>query len=130
MESTKRKTRDTMNQVSTTAAKIHAMTALEFRIKAWDILTNNRQAGGGTRKGLRAARKRFRNLGGRFYLAQWSASREGPAYRHWGIIWPDDEFAPRQSDWIHYGVTPDHCAHELGNGDARKGWRIFHDPMT
>jgi len=87
---------------------------------AWSIVTNNRQSGGGSVKGRRLAQRRLRGMGVRYYLGR--GGDWGNGYNVWGILPRWEEFVAREGEMVVTGVSIGHCAHKLGEGDARNGW--------
>jgi len=79
----------------------------------WDLLTNRGYA---SREARRIIQRRLRAAGYRFFF---TLHEDGPA--QWGLLAPN---APRIREMV-VGVTLDHCAHQLGMGNASLGWKDF-----
>ena len=105
-------------QLSAGVDLVRQMTDETLIARAWAILTNIRLCGGGTRKGRQLAQRRVRRLGWRFFLLP----RVGEDASEWGMIAPG-ESGP---DGAVVGVSLGHCAHQLGGGNATRGWTIYH----
>lgn len=117
-----------------TKPEIETADLAELKLIAWRLMTNVRQCGGATVAGRKVAQRRLRADGVRYYLAT-GTYEDGDTvqtWRTWGVVgdgsWPSISTGPHHGqDTIELvtGLSINHCAHKLGNGDARKGWAIF-----
>jgi len=82
----------------------------------WDLLTNRGYA---SKSAQRIIQRRLRAEGYRFFFA---LPDEGTA--RWGILSPSSSHT-RDDEEIIVGVSLDHCAHQLGMGNASLGWKDF-----
>ena len=113
-----------MRQNSVSVEEVASLTDAELRRDAWSITTNNRQAGGGSVKGLRLAQRRLRAAGVRYYLARGRFADENETpWGSWGIVGDHDWSVTKvTAEELVTGVSLDHCAHKLGDGCAKRGW--------
>lgn len=86
---------------------------------AWEFLTSRGYA---SKAAKRIIQRRVRQAGYRFYFF---LPDEGPA--QWGMFAPHEVMPPSftKEGIIYTGVTLDHCAHQMGEGNANHGWRKF-----
>lgn len=114
-----------------TASDIRAMRDSEFASRAWEILTNIPDCGGASKSAMPLARRRFRQLGGKMFLALCSEETDDTAtgetiirrWTQWGILWPGQ--TPPEGDLVEVGQSLQHCAAKLGSGDAKIGWSLY-----
>ena len=104
-------TRTPMNATTATTATLEHLADY-----GWDLLTNRGYA---SRAAQRIIQRRLRQAGYRFFF---TLHEDGPA--QWGLLAPD---APRirENQEMIVGVTLDHCAHQMGMGNAKNGWKDF-----
>jgi hypothetical protein len=105
-----------------TEQTINAMSNEQFLDAAWEITTNK---GAASVKGLKAAHKRLKALGYKFFLAFYE-DENNRRWTHWGIVSCDAHIS-YWADLIHriYGNSLNHCAHKLGNNNATVGWHRY-----
>jgi len=101
-------TRTPMNATTANCATLDHLASY-----GWELLTNRGYA---SRAARRIVQRRLRLAGYRFFFA---LHEDGPA--QWGILSPG---APHTRECL-VGVTLDHCAHLMGMGNAREGWKDF-----
>jgi hypothetical protein len=112
---------------------IRSMDDKEFISRAWEILTNIPECGGASKSAMPLARRRFRLLGGKMFLALCSEETDDTAtgeavtrkWGQWGIIWAGENPPVSDSDYIVTGTSLAHCAAKLAGGDAGMGWSIY-----
>ena len=96
-------------------ATLATTAAIETLAKhGWELLTSRGYA---SRAARRIIQRRLRAAGYRFFFI---LPDEGTA--RWGMLAPD---APIPQDPHVIGVTLDHCAHQVGAGNASLGWKDF-----
>ena len=118
----------------TTIQDIKAMNDQEFISRAWEILTNVPDCGGASKSAMPLARRRFRQLGGKMFLALCEEETDDTAtgeaivrrWTQWGIVWRGEDLPlPTFGCVARIGQTLGHCAHILGGGEAKRGWSCY-----
>jgi len=105
------------NRIAMNATEAEASTLDHLAKHGWELLTNRGYA---SRAAQRIIQRRLRAEGYRFFIA---LPDEGPA--RWGIL-PPAAGVPRPEDEFYYvGVSLNHCAAQMGNGNATQGWKDF-----
>lgn len=103
-------------KIAMNATEAKASTLDHLADYGWDLLTNRGYA---SREARRIIQRRLRQAGYRFFFA---LPDEGTA--RWGILSPSSSHT-RDDEQMVVGVSLDHCAHQLGMGNASLGWKDF-----